>query len=328
MLMAVTGASGFVGLNLVQLLLDQGHQVRAIDRLQSPYLQRPGVCWMDGDVLNADSMKRALEGVDQVFHLVAKITLAEEDEFAWTLNTKGVRNVAEAALANGVKRMIHCSSIAAFDQFRCGGRMDETSPRSTDPKLPVYDRSKFAGEQELREVIAKGLDGVICNPTGVYGPVDHSYSRINDVLRKAALGQIPFVFTGAFDWVDVRDVAKGFILAGEHGRTGENYLIGGHHIPTLEIMRMAARVLGRKGPAFALPIGVVKLCMPLIERLSKGSGSDALSKRSIDAIECAPVVDASKAARELHYVPRPADDTVRELMAFLVSSNQMARARS
>lgn len=321
MLMAITGASGFVGLNLVQVLLDQGHQVRAIDRMKSPHLDRPGVSWMDGDVLDPDSMKRALEGADQVFHLVAKITLAEQDEFAWTLNTKGVRNVAEAALTNGVRRMVHCSSIAAFDQFLCGGHMDETSPRSTDPKLPVYDRSKYAGEQELREVIAKGLDGVICNPTGVYGPIDYSFSRINDVLRKSALGQIPMVFTGAFDWVDVRDVAKGFVLAGQHGRTGENYLIGGHHIPTIEIMRMAARVLGRKGPSFALPIGFIKPFVPLIERLSKGS--DALSQRSIDAIECAPVVNGAKAAKELHYTPRPAEETVRELIGFLVSSGQM-----
>ncbi|MFX8824948.1 NAD-dependent epimerase/dehydratase family protein, partial [Acinetobacter baumannii] len=85
------------------------------------------------------SMRRALKGVDRVFHLVAKITLAAEDEAAWTLNTKGVRTVAEAALACGVKRVVHCSSIHAFDQYRCGGHIDESSVRSVEPDIPVYD---------------------------------------------------------------------------------------------------------------------------------------------------------------------------------------------
>ena len=324
MLMAITGASGFVGLNLVQHLLDQGHKVRAIDRLPNPRLNRPGVSFVEGDVLDAGSMRRALKGVDRVFHLVAKITLAAEDEVAWTLNTKGVRTVAEAALAAGVKRMVQCSSIHAFDQYRCGGRIDESSVRSTEPSIPVYDRSKYAGEQELREVIAAGLDAVICNPTGVYGPVDYGLSRINALMRNAALGRLPFLLTGAFDFVDVRDVANGLALAGEQGRCGENYLLGGHHLEALDFFRLAARAVNRRGPLFAIPLGVIKPLVPIAERIGRRFGSDAISEGSIAAIECAPIVSHAKAARELGYHPRPADESVRDLIAFLISSNQLA----
>jgi dihydroflavonol-4-reductase len=326
MLMAVTGASGFVGLNLVQRLLDEGHKVRAIDRACSPHLNRPGVSFVEGNVLDPASMRRALKGVDWVFHLVAKITLAAEDEVAWTLNTKGVRIVAEAALASGVKRMVHCSSIHAFDQYRCGGRIDETSVRSTEPSIPVYDRSKYAGEQELREVIAAGLDAVICNPTGVYGPVDYGLSRINALQRNAALGRIPFVLSGAFDFVDVRDVARGLLLAGERGRTGENYLLGGHHIEALKFFCMGAQTVRRRGPLFALPLGVIKPFVPMAERIGRRMGSDAISEGSIAAIECAPIVSHAKATRELGYTPRAAEESVRDLIAFLVSSNQLVPA--
>ncbi|WP_141549945.1 NAD-dependent epimerase/dehydratase family protein, partial [Nocardia farcinica] len=95
-----------------------------------------------------------------VYHLVAVITLAEKNDLAWRVNTEGVRVVAEAALATGVRRMVHASSIHAFDQYTCGGSIDETSARSTDPSLPVYDRSKWQGEIELRAVIDQGLDAV------------------------------------------------------------------------------------------------------------------------------------------------------------------------
>lgn len=219
MKVAVTGAAGFVGTNLLDLLVRSGHEVTAIDRIRSEHAPE-GVTWVNGDVLDVESMKRALDGVEVVYHLVAMITLAQKDDLAWTVNTKGVRTVAEAALAVGVRRMVHCSSVHSFDQSNCGGVLDEQSPRSVDASIPVYDRSKWAGEIELRAVIETGLDAVICNPTGVYGPVDYGLSRVNSLLRNAARGRVPAAVHGAFDFVDVRDVAAGLIAAGEKGRTG------------------------------------------------------------------------------------------------------------
>ncbi|PTU30507.1 NAD-dependent epimerase/dehydratase family protein [Stenotrophobium rhamnosiphilum] len=322
MIAAITGASGYVGLNLAQVLLDAGHQVRAIDRVRSPSLD-PRVSFIEADILNPASIQAALEGVDVVYHLVAKITLAQEDPVAWTINVDGVRIVAEAALACKVKRMVHVSSIASFDQNKCNRQLSETLPRSTDAALPVYSRSKYAGEQEFLKVVAKGLDGVICYPTGVYGPTDFGsvISRLNVVFLDSARGKIPAMVAGGFDLVDVRDVAMGLLLASERGRTGENYLLGGHYIEMLDACRVAARYVGRPGPKFSIPMGFIQAIAPMVSKLSKNGGAEdgPFSKAALDAIATSPIVDRSKAERDLGYAPRPLEETMGDLIAFFVA---------
>ncbi|WP_280300802.1 NAD-dependent epimerase/dehydratase family protein [Nocardia neocaledoniensis] len=317
MKVAVTGAAGYLGSNLIPQLLERGHEVVAIDRA-APTLSDPAVTWVSGDVLDPASMRTALAGAEVVYHLVALITLAEKNDLAWRVNTEGVRVTAEAALEVGVRRFVHTSSIHAFDQYRAG-HIDETTVRSADPGLPVYDRSKWAGEQELRTVIERGLDAVIVNPTGVYGPVDHPdrLSRLNSVAAEAMRGRTPVMIGGGFDLVDVRDVAHGLILAGEKGRTGENYLLGGYMTSLLDLCRMAAARTGAKGPRFAIPAKALGAVLPIVEPIGKRFGSDILSKAALGAILSAPIVDHGKAERELGYHPRPTAETVADLVDFL-----------
>lgn len=326
MKVAVTGAAGYLGTNLLGLLVEQGHEVTAIDRAIPEQRTDPNVTWVAGNVLDPESMHTALAGAELVYHLVALITLAEQHDLAWRVNTDGVRTVAEAALALGVHRMVHASSIHAFDQYTCGGRIDETSARSTDPGLPVYDRSKWAGEVELRKVIEQGLDAVICNPTGVFGPLDYStpLSRINRTLEDATRGRVPAMIGGGFDLVDVRDVAKGLILAGERGRTGENYLLGGSMISMLELCRTAAECGGKKGPKFSISPKVVNGLLPVLEPIGRMFKTDILSKAALGALVCAPIVDHGKAEREIGYQPRPIDATVRDLATFFTDPKRLS----
>ncbi|MEV6768971.1 NAD-dependent epimerase/dehydratase family protein [Nocardia sp. NPDC051030] len=316
MKVAVTGAAGFLGTNLLRLLTDRGHEVTAIDRVRPTGASEPGVTWVSGDVLDPASMRSCLEGAEVVYHLVALITLAHKNDLAWRVNTEGVRVVAEAAREVGVRRMVHTSSIHAFNQYSCGGTINERAPRSIDPDLPVYDRSKWQGEVELRKVIDQGLDAVICNPTGVYGPIDHSDSRINVTLWDSARGRTPVMIGGGFDLVDVRDVAKGLVLAGERGKTGENYLLGGHFVNMLEITRLAAEINGKFKPAFAIPPKIIAALLPVLEPASRAFGSDRISKASMGALLSAPIVERTKATTELGYQPRPAAETVRDLIDF------------
>ncbi|WP_036560276.1 NAD-dependent epimerase/dehydratase family protein [Nocardia brasiliensis] len=318
MKVAVTGAAGYLGTNLLRLLAARGDEITAIDRVVPPAAPLPNVTWVSGDVLDPASMRDALQGAEIVYHLVAVITLAEKNDLAWKVNTEGVRVVAEAALAVGARRMVHASSIHAFDQYRCGGRIDEQAARSTDDALPVYDRSKWAGEVALRKVIDNGLDAVLCNPTGVFGPLDYSkpLSRINRTLRDAAQGRIPAMIGGGFDLVDVRDVAAGLILAAEKGRTGENYLLGGEMISMLELCRLAANHGGKRGPKFAISPKLVSGVIPVLAPIGKLFKSDIVSKAALGALISAPLVDHGKAERELGYQPRCTDDTVRDLVAF------------
>ncbi|MEV6066380.1 NAD-dependent epimerase/dehydratase family protein [Nocardia sp. NPDC052001] len=320
MKVAVTGAAGFLGTNLLRLLTDRGHEVTAIDRVR-PATDTPGVTWVSGDVLDPASMRKTLDGAEVVYHLVALITLAHKNDLAWRVNTEGVRVVAEAALEVGARRMVHTSSIHAFNQYTCGGVINERAPRSIDPELPVYDRSKFQGEIELRKVIDKGLDAVVCNPTGVYGPIDHTDSRINKTLWDAARGRVPVMISGGFDLVDVRDVAGGLVLAGERGKTGENYLLGGHFTNMFDATRLAAEVNGKMKPAFAIPAKLINSLMPVMEPVAKAMGSDRISKAAMGALLSAPIVEHDKATADIGYRPRPAEETIRDLVAFYNGQN-------
>lgn len=328
MRVAVTGAAGFVGGNLLQQLVEQGHEVVAIDRTASPHAPA-GVRWVRASVLEPAEMRSALEDVEVVYHLVAMITLRMQDEAAWRLNTEGVRVVARAALAAGVRKMVHLSSIHAFDQDLVDV-IDENAPRSVRPEIPVYDRSKWAGEQELRKVIDDGLDATICNPTGVWGPADHgaALSRLNRLAHTAARGRMPaFVSKAGFDLVDVRDVATGVMLAAEKGRTGENYLLGGEFAPIIDAMRLSAQAAGKSGPRVAVPIGALAAIMPVLEPINARLGSDVLSKAALGPLFASPLVDISKARNELGYAPRSMATTATELVRFFAESGRLgARA--
>jgi len=320
MKVAVTGAAGFVGVNLLHELVGAGHDVVALDRTTSALAPADGVTWVEADVLDTDSVIQAIDGAEVVYHLVAMITLRQEDPVAWRVNTEGVANVADAALTVGARKMVHCSSIHSFDN-RGIEALDETSKRSHDDcGLPVYDRSKYAGELELAKYVDKGLDAVICNPTGIYGGIDvpGRLSRLNTLARDAAKGRVPLSIGGAFDLVDVRDVAKGLTLAAEHGRTGENYLLSGEMVALHDLMKLAARSAGRRGPLFAVPLWVVKAIMPIAEPLGALFGSDVMSEAALGALFASPTVDDSKARTDLGYEPRPFEETVRDLVAWFV----------
>ena len=303
----VTGASGYVGVNLVHHLRQAGWRVRTVGR-------RPGdaVDHTVADVRRPDELRPVFEGAALVFHLAAKITLATVDPEAWDVNVRGPAAVAAAALEAGVGRLVHCSSVHAFDLARSRPRLDEHSPRATSPDRPVYDRTKAAGEVEVRRVVEAGLDATIVNPTGIIGPVDLGPSRINAIIDQAARGHLPVVVRGGFDWVDVRDVVLGLVAAAERGRTGENYLLPGHQATVLHLGRLAAALNGHLGPVVALPGRVARWVAPLGERVGRQLHSEVFTPGSIGTLLDDPIVDGSKAAAELSHHPRPLEDSVRD----------------
>ena len=308
----ITGASGYVGINLIRHLRAAGWRLRTIDVAPLAGVETAGIEQTIADVRDADALARVMRGADVVFHLAARITLASVDPEAWDINTTGPATVAGATLAAGVPRLVHCSSVHAFDLSLARPRLNELSPRSTDPRRPVYDRSKYAGELEIRTVIDAGLDATIVNPTGIIGPIDLGPSRMNMVIESAARGRLPVVVRGGFDWVDVRDVAAGLVAASENGVTGENYLLGGHQATAQHLARLAAALNGHRGPVAALPGHVARWVAPAGERISAWFGSDVFTPASIGTLVEDPLVEHDKATSELGFRPRPLVDTVRD----------------
>lgn len=308
----VTGASGFVGVNLVRRLLEDGWRVRTIDLRPVVGVDPADVDHTLADVRDGAAMKACMVGADLVFHLAAKITLASVDPEAWDINTVGPATVAAAALEASVPRLVHCSSVHAFDLVRSRPRLDEHSPRSTNPDRPVYDRSKAAGEAAVRRLIDEGLDATIVNPTGIIGPVDFGPSRINAIIDQAARGHLPVVVEGGFDWVDVRDVVVGMVAAADRGRRGESYLLPGHQATAMHLGRLAAGLNGHLGPVVALPADLARWIAPVGERIGRLFHSEAFTPASIGTLLDDPMVDGAKAATELGHDPRPLEDSVRD----------------
>jgi dihydroflavonol-4-reductase len=330
---AVTGASGFLGLNVVRALLDEGHDVLALDRM--PFPGATGSTKAAGsvtsqvvDVLDEDAMTRALEGVEVVHHLVAVISLRQEDPLAERVNVHGVGTVARAALRAGVRRMVNCGSLASF-HYEKHGTVHEGSPRSTAAGLPVYHRSKYYGEVELLKVVDAGLDALTCNPTGIYGPADHPdrLSRMNASLLDAAAGRLPASVPGEFDMVDVRDVAQGFLLAAEKGRTGHNYLVGGHRHDLFDAQVRIAELAGQSGPRIRIPMRLLEAVAPLVDPVARRFGSESFAPAALENMSMSPVVDRTKAGAELGYEPRPVEETLRDLLAFFFTEGLLDGAR-
>jgi len=323
MVCVVTGAAGHIGVNLVRELLAQGRQVRVVDLREPTAPVRQGARFVSADVRDPVAMSSALAGVDTVFHLAAVISVAGSmGGLVEDVNIHGVRTVAEAALRAAVRRLVHCSSVHAFDLFSMRGRsVDEGSPRSLDRRLPAYDRSKAAGEAQLQRVVAAGLDAVVVNPKGVIGPRDEQPSRMGRFFLALAAGRLPATVAGGFDWVDVRDVVAALLSAETEGRTGENYLVGGHYASTRELAVIAQGVTGVPAPRFGVPLWFAQMWSPAATLVSRTGEHPLLySRDTLHALASAPRVDSSKAERELGYHARSTQSTVADLYASFAES--------
>jgi dihydroflavonol-4-reductase len=314
MTVVVTGASGHIGANLVRQLLARGDRVRALVHRNTRALEGLDVETVRGDVLDAESLRAAFTGAEVLYHLAAVISIVGDAHGkVRAVNVVGAENVARAALECGVGRMVHCSSVHAFDMTRRGS-IDETGPRvPDDAAYAAYDRSKAEGERRVRAVIADGLDAVILHPTGVIGPIDFEPSRMGRVLLRLYRRSLPSLVAGGFDFVDVRDVAQGLIAAAKQGRGGESYLLSGHHRSITEVAAIAQGVTGKRPPRLTLPIGVVRLGVPLMRVIAAVTGSEPLyTAESLQALRGTCEIDSTKARRELGYSARSTVESVRD----------------
>ncbi len=320
MITVVTGASGFLGGAVVRELLAQGRKVRAVDLQRGPTLDGLDVEFIHGDVLDRASLDIIFEGADSVYHLVAIISITgDPDGHVHRINVDGSRNVAEAALRSDIRRMVHCSSVHAYD-LEIPKTLTENSPRATAPGLPAYDRSKAAGEVAVREVIDKGLDAVVVNPTGIIGPYDYAPSPMGFVFRALFAAELPVLVEGGFDWVDSRDVARGIVNAEALGRTGENYLLPGHHVSLPDLSAIAEDVSGVGKPRWTIPMGLARLWGPMGTLLARRTSSPLwFTGESLHALDHSPAISGKKAAEELGYSSRSIEESVGDIYDWLRS---------
>jgi dihydroflavonol-4-reductase len=232
-----------------------------------------------------------------------------------------VRNVVQACLQTGVKRLVHFSSIHAIQQEPLDAPLDETRPRVNGSKIAPYDRSKALGEIAVRKGIEQGLDAVILNPTAIFGPYDFRPSFFGEALIHMTNGDLPALVPGGFDWVDARDVAAGAIRAAETAPTGESYLLSGHWRSVRDIAALVSEISGRPAPKLSLPTWVAYLGAPIMALHAKLTNQRPLyTGVSLAALKSNPHISHAKASQDLGYQPRPFRDTIENTLSWFTEN--------
>lgn len=300
----VTGATGFVGHNLVDELRAAGWDVVALARRDSDtrHLTALGVELRDGSVTDGDSVLAAMpEGVDAVFHVAGNTSMWKRGDAQQTLvNVGGTANVVRAAIARRARRVVHTSSVGAFGHHH--ERVVETTPSNAASSWINYIRTKHAAELEVLKGVAEGLDAVIINPPHIVGPHDRrNWSRLFRLVRD---GKLPGIPPGAGSWCHVREVARVHIAAAGLGRTGERYLLGGVDATFLETLQAIGRLVGKPVPRKPLPAFVLKSVALANELVSHVTGREPDITPEGAALVCERILtDCGKAVRELGYRP-------------------------
>jgi dihydroflavonol-4-reductase len=314
MITAVTGAPGHVGANLVRSLLAEGRRVRVLVRNDRRGIEGLDVETVEGDIFDTASLARFLDGVDVLYHLAGRISIAgPEGGLVEKTNVGGVKNIVQACLDARVKRLVHCSSIHAFNTHPNDMLIDETRELADGPHHMPYDRSKAMGQLAVLDGIKRGLDAVIVNPGAVVGPNDFKPSRMGEVFLDIYHRRLPTLIDGGYNWVDARDVAKGAMLAEKKGRTGQCYLLTGHWVHIVEVSKLISRITGKDTPQTALPLWLAGFASYFSLGWGKLTGrTPKFTPGAITSIQMHRHISHEKATRELGYEPRPFEETVRD----------------
>jgi dihydroflavonol-4-reductase len=252
----VTGATGFVGAHVVRALLDEGESVRCLVRSASrrDNLTELDVELVEGDLRDRSSLERAVSGCRRVFHCAADYRLfARVPGELYASNVDGTRNVLEAAGEAGVERVVYTSSVGALGLQSDGTAADESTPVSVDRMIGHYKRSKFLAERAAEEVAAKGVPVVIVNPSTPVGELDIKPTPTGQMIVDFLNRRIPAYVDTGLNLVDVRDVARGHLLAAERGRIGEKYILGHRNLSLREILELLSALTGLPAPRLRLP---------------------------------------------------------------------------
>lgn len=313
----VTGANGHQGANLVRDLLDHGYDVAPFVRegAQTAGLEGLGLTFVRGDVLDAASVERAMEGCELVFHLAAPyVTWARDPATIVEPAVRGTEHVLRAAKKLGVRRTVVTSSSNAVGFTDDPAKLRDETMWAERTKSP-YVRAK--NEQEKRcWALAKelGLDVVTVLPTGVLGRYDYKKTPTTAPIVDAMSGKGPVPF--GLNLVDVRDVARCHVLAAEKGRAGERYLAGGDNADVATIASLIEKLVGKRPAEGLPPVWVLRIVATLGGAAASltGKAPPITNELLDDAAGCAPLFDCSKARRELGLAPRGPEEVLTETL--------------
>lgn len=316
----VTGATGHIGNVLVRELIRQDRPVRALvlPREDRACLDGLPVEICEGDVLDPGSLDAAMQGVDTVYHLAGIISIMPgQDDFVRRVNVDGTKNILRAAQQAGVRRLVYTSSIHAFGRPSEEVTIDESLPFDPQNTCGAYDRTKAEASLAVLDAAHNGLDAVVVCPTGVVGPHDYRTSELGQLVLDWLKTRVAFLIDGAYDFVDVRDVVEGEILAADRGATGESYILSGERISLPGLFRIVREIAGLRPDMVTLPTNLARFAAsftPLYYRMS--GEKPRFTSYSIETVLSNSNISSQKAREALGYHPRSMTESMRDTVAW------------
>ncbi len=299
----VTGATGYVGQAVVRDLLTHGHSARVLVRKSSDtrYLDGLDVARAYGDLRDVQSLRDGMDGCDTLFHVGAYVALwAPDPNDIIDANVLGTRNILRVATELGYRKCVYTSSIATVGPNPDGTPADEEAISRWEP-TDTYLRSKYMGEMEALHAAARGCPVTIVNPASCYGELDYRPSLPGMLVLHFLCGRMKAYIDSTMNMIDVRDQARGHVLAAERGRIGERYLIGNENLSVRAACRLLSEITGIPAPRHRIPINVAMLFGMLAQLRAQyiTKKPPSMNYAAIKMGRFQIAYDCSKAVREL-----------------------------
>lgn len=316
------GGSGFIGSHLVKELISRGDKVRVYD-LQSfpPDVGIAPTEEMCGNILDFQSLCSAMEGCETVFHLAANPQLWDRHpEVFDRVNRQGTENVIHATMKTNVQRLVYTGTESILAQRGQKGPITEDACPVLDDMIGPYCRSKFLAEQAVFQAAEKGLHAVVVSPTMPIGPGDRNLTPPGRMIVNFIKGKIPCSIACTLNFVDVRDVARGHLLAADKGKPGRRYILSGHNLTLNEFFSCLSKVSGRPAPLIQIPYAIALSWSYVEEWFGRLTGR--IPQSSVTGIKlCRRSLkfDGSKTWQHLGHSPRPVEESVRDAVAWYQS---------
>ncbi len=319
----ITGAAGHLGSTILRLLEHTDCRVTALILPgEQPVVEGENIRYVRGDVCKSETLG-ALFGPEDgpntaVIHAAGLISISRWDnDRMHAVNVEGTRNMLRVSEEKKAGCFVYVSSVHAIPELPVGELMGEVERFCADAVEGGYARTKALASQLVLDYAADGLPAVVVHPSGLIGPYDDGHNHLVQLVRDYMDGRLSVCVKGGYDFADVRDVARGCLLAAQKGRSGQCYILSGQYLSIRELLCRVGEIVGKK-PPLVVPMALARLAAPLIEGWAKRRGTRPLYTRySLYALTSNSNFSGQKARTELGYCPRSIDETIRDTVRWL-----------
>lgn len=331
----VTGAAGHVGNVLIGKLIRRGDKVRGLVLPGDRSVSYNGkIELVQGDVCNRESLEPFFENQDGreivVIHTAGIVSISSKfNQKVYDVNVIGTKNIVDLCIKHRVKKLVHVSSVHAIPVPEDKGTIREVNEFDPLQVQGLYARTKAEATRYVLEKVHAGLlDACVVHPSGILGPGDHGHSHLTQLVIDYLNGSLHACVDGGYDFVDVRDVAKGILSCVETGRPGECYILSGGYYTVPELLDILSRISGRKPVKTVLPFWFAKATAPFSEIYYKMRRQPPLyTLYSMETLQTDADFSHWKATAELGYHPRPIEDTLQDMVRWIIPAENKTKRR-